>query len=401
MWYILWCSFFEISRDEDYFAAQRSSCPGLGKGEVTIDFKDFRKGLKAFKNRIWPSWSDEEYLHGMLQVQNQGRERPLILYAGLGSDYGRPGLGLGYDTVHFYYSLVGGGYPVVHFPYDRVRAELGYERMQSVLRLGCMLFRPSILFHAILQDEFRGETIRRISSELGIPTVAFFSDDHWRFESFSRFAASPYDWICTTSEKAAARYREEGFSKVIRSQWGANHFFFRPMTCGYEHDVSFVGQPHGCRREIVRRLEERGIQVTLRGRGWKEGRIELGDMIRLFSTSRINLNLSNASVATSLDPEGEPGLLQIKGRDFEVPACGGFLLTQENPELYEYFEPGKEIAVYRDTEDLVEKIQYYLTHHEERERIRKAGYARFLKDHTMLARLEAIFSRVLSSEALA
>ncbi len=58
----------------------------------------------------------------------------------------------------------------------------------------------------------------------------------------------------------------------------------------------------------------------------------------------------------------------------------------------------REIAVYRDTDDLLEKIEYYLAHDEERERVRKAGYERFLKEHTMLSRLEAIFSRVLSGE---
>ena len=87
--------------------------------------------------------------------------------------------------------------------------------------------------------------------------------------------------------------------------------------------------------------------------------------------------------------------MQIKGRDFEIPACGGFLLTQENPELCEYFEPGREIAVYGDTEDLIDKIGFYLSHDEERERVRAAGYRRFLRDHTMLGRLEAIFARVL------
>ena len=120
-------------------------------------------------------------------------------------------------------------------------------------------------------------------------------------------------------------------------------------------------------------------------------------MIRLFSASRINLNLSNASVSDSnARSEGAPPLLQIKGRDFEIPACGGFLLTQDNPELYEYFEPGKEIAVYSDADDLADKIEYYLSHDAERERIRLAGHERFLRDHTMLGRMEAIFDRVLS-----
>ena len=359
--------------------------------------KDFRKRLSVLKNRIWPDWSDEEYVHQRFHICNQGSASPRILYAGLGSDYGRPGLGIGYDTVHFYYSLVHGGYPAIHFPYDAVRSELGRERTQSVLRLACLLFRPSLLFHAILDDELTQETVRSVSSELGIPTVAFFSDDHWRFDNFSRNAAKPYDWICTTSADAAERYRQAGFTNVIRSQWGANHFIFRPLACPYEHDVSFVGQPHGRRRAIIERLKERGIPVSLWGRGWENGRIGLNGMIRLFSASRINLNLSNASVS---DPnarsEGAPPLLQIKGRDFEIPACGGFLLTQDNPELYEYFEPGKEIAVYSEADDLADKIEYYLSHDAERERIRIAGHERFLRDHTMLARLEKIFARVLS-----
>jgi spore maturation protein CgeB len=361
--------------------------------------KDARKRLRFLKNRLLPNPSDEEFVHERLRVRNSGCAKPAVLYAGLGSDYGRPGLGLGYDTVHFYYSLVHGGYPVMHFPYDAVRAELGKERMQSVLRLACLFFRPAVLFHVIMDDEFDAGTIRGISTELGIPTVAFFSDDHWRFDSFSRSAAKPYDRICTTSADAAVRYRQAGFANVIRSQWGANHFVFRPLACPYEHDVSFVGQPHGCRRAVIERLKERGIPVSLWGRGWDNGRIDMNGMIRLFSASRINLNLSNASVGADGRAGGAVPLLQIKGRDFEIPACGGFLLTQDNPELYEYFEPGKEIAVYSDADDLAEKIEYYLSHDAERNRIRLAGYERFLRDHTMLARLEAIFDAVLSGRA--
>jgi len=57
------------------------------------------------------------------------------------------------------------------------------------------------------------------------------------------------------------------------------------------------------------------------------------------------------------------------------------------------------MAVYSDADDLAEKIGYYLSHDDERERVRRAGYERFLRDHTMLARLEAIFSRVLRGSA--
>ncbi len=121
-------------------------------------------------------------------------------------------------------------------------------------------------------------------------------------------------------------------------------------------------------------------------RGWGGGWVDFPEMLSIFSASKINLNLSNASV--------EHDLLQIKGRDFEVPGCGGFLLTQHNPALEEYFIPGEEIATYQDIPDMVRKIRYYLEHEEEREAIRKRGYQRALKEHTFLGRLEEIFAAV-------
>ena len=59
-------------------------------------------------------------------------------------------------------------------------------------------------------------------------------------------------------------------------------------------------------------------------------------MIEVFSRSRINLNLSNAS-----NPwwrRWRRRRDQIKGRNFEVPGCGGFLLTQPADDLERYFE---------------------------------------------------------------
>ena len=46
-------------------------------------------------------------------------------------------------------------------------------------------------------------------------------------------------------------------------------------------------------------------------------------------------------------PAGEIGpLKQIKGRNFEIPGCGGFLLTDYVPGLERYFQIGEEIVCY-------------------------------------------------------
>ena len=52
---------------------------------------------------------------------------------------------------------------------------------------------------------------------------------------------------------------------------------------------------------------------------------------------------------------------------------GGFLLSNYQPELAEYFEDGKELALYASPQELLDKAAYYLTHEEERRQIAAAG----------------------------
>jgi len=85
---------------------------------------------------------------------------------------------------------------------------------------------------------------------------------------------------------------------------------------------------------------------------------------------------------------------QVKGRDFEVPGCGGFLLTRASPEIGRYFEIGREIVCYESTADLAEKIRHYLSHEEQRETITAAGYRRTIAEHTYERRFTALFERM-------
>jgi spore maturation protein CgeB len=53
--------------------------------------------------------------------------------------------------------------------------------------------------------------------------------------------------------------------------------------------------------------------------------------------------------------------------------AGGFLLTNYQAELAEFFVDGEEMVIYENFEDMKNKIKYYLEHDDERNKIAANG----------------------------
>ncbi len=134
-------------------------------------------------------------------------------------------------------------------------------------------------------------------------------------------------------------------------------------------------------------------QFHLVGKGWDTAyglptapRFETADAyLNSFREAAINLNLVNGNAETGLNM-----------RHFEITATGGFMLCYDQPELAEHFEVGKECAVFRNETELLEKIQYYLDHPDERVAIARAGQERTLSHHLYSHRLQTLLRTVQS-----
>lgn len=85
-------------------------------------------------------------------------------------------------------------------------------------------------------------------------------------------------------------------------------------------------------------------------------------MPQVFRSSKVNLNISLRAIQTG-----------IPLRVLDIIGSGGFLITNYQEELLEYFSPGEDIVIYETMKDLILKTDYYLHHDEERKNIIRNG----------------------------
>lgn len=99
----------------------------------------------------------------------------------------------------------------------------------------------------------------------------------------------------------------------------------------------------------------------------------------VFRQSKINLNISLRSIKTG-----------IPLRVWDILGNGGFLITNYQQELFEYFIPDEDFVYYTDYDDLVKKVEYYLKYDDERCRIAHNGCVKVRSEHTFRKRFEQI-----------
>ena len=101
----------------------------------------------------------------------------------------------------------------------------------------------------------------------------------------------------------------------------------------------------------------------------------------VFKTAKINLNISLRSIKSG-----------IPLRAFDILGAGGFLLTNYQADFADCYEAGEDFVYFESKEDLLAKIDYYLTHEEERAAIARNGYEKTAAHHTYKHRIEEMLT---------
>lgn len=312
-----------------------------------------------------------------------------ILLAIARFDYGKVERGDSYEYTSWYGPLTGLGHEVEVFDSFGPRWAGDPRATGRALLEAAADFQPDLALTMLIEDEIPMDVIDVLRRERQIAN--WFSDDTWRFWAFSRHVAHHFSWVVTTSRKAKDAYDRMPGVTAHLSPWGYDPGTFHPVDVGPTIDVGFVGQRYGRRARIIDRLEAKGITVIARGSGWPAGRIDNSELAAQFASTRVNLNFLESSAgpfqrlgirvrgswrADRLITSVVSPPRQLKARPFEVTACGGFLLTNDVPELHEFFRVGSELALFRGEDDLRRSIEYHLEHDDERRAIAQAGLER-------------------------
>ncbi|HCJ66449.1 MAG TPA: hypothetical protein DHV62_03780 [Elusimicrobia bacterium] len=342
--------------------------------------------IYRYREKLTRKVNKESLLDDVIRHFPAKEKKIKIFFVAPKYDYGDINRGLGFEENNFLHALIHSGYEVLAFDPLFIMKRYDKKMMNRLLIESIYRWNPDIVFFILFKNEIEFDTLTEIKDIMGIKTVNWFCDDHWRFDNFSKYYAPYFSYSITTYKGAIEKYKKIGYKSVILSQWACNHFLYKKLNLPYNYDVSFVGQPHGDRSKIIKTLKKAGINVETFGFGWPKGRVSTYEMIKIFNQTKINLNLSNASRGR---------INQIKGRDFEIPGCGGFMITGNNEDLTDYFSVNEEVVTYSDVSDLIEKVKYYLEHNDEREIIRRKAYIRTLNEHTYTKRFSDVFKTIL------
>jgi hypothetical protein len=167
----------------------------------------------------------------------------------------------------------------------------------------------------------------------------------------------------------------------------------------YRTKVGFIGSYEEERADSIAYLIDHGIELNIIGDGWEKskhwhkikpfykGKAVYGDeYIKTINGMDVALHFLRKANRDQQD-----------SRTFEILACGTFMLAERTNVQLEFFDEGVDAEYFGSNEELLQKLNFYLTHPKEREQIALAGFNKINTNrHNHQSRLEDILKKTFS-----
>lgn len=244
---------------------------------------------------------------------------------------------------------------------------------------------------------------------LGIKTAIWFVDDPYMTAHTVQIAPH-YDIVLTHERGTIELYRQQGCLQVFHMPLAVNDAVFRPFRAekSYEYEVCFIGVAFWNRVELIDSIAVQLSRRKLFIAGGQWDRLQHYPLLKphihldgitpeaaahYYNGSKLVINMHRTDVPGKDNQiDAQMTGLSVNPRTYDVSACATLQLTDVRDDLFAQYRPGHEIETYNGARELIEKIDYYLTHEEERLRIAMRGLYRTLRDHTMTTRITSLLN---------
>jgi spore maturation protein CgeB len=292
--------------------------------------------------------------------------------------------------------FVRAAFPRVKSPYDLKAIKISVDRkINSALLKQLSEFGPEVLL-VLLGENIDVNTLEIARKESRAVTVNWMLDTlllPYRAELMRQVGAG-YDFLFMVDDRGI----------LDKVNVPVRHIYSLPTACQpevhrkrelsdqekeyYGSDVAFVGTMTPVRQQVLESLT--GFDLKIWGR-WEKKSPFLKRCYRKKDIYEEEAAKVYAASRIVVDIHGQwnlgPVVYNVTPRVFEVPACGGFLLTTLSAQLQHLYEIGKEMVVFDDPRDLKQKIRYFLDHPQERTEIVERAAAKARSQHTYVLRL--------------
>jgi spore maturation protein CgeB len=242
---------------------------------------------------------------------------------------------------------------------------------------------PSVKIINLVTDDPTGKYKR--AWRLGLQTAGFY-DIHFVQRSIN-----------------VAELKNYGANRVEIAYRSFDPELHRPMNLigedlkKYRAEVGFIGTHESFREDFILYLIQNYINISITGNDWEKAK--RWDVIKPY--------YKGPSVYGEAYPKTINGFdialhfLRHTNRDeqdsrtFEIPACGIFMLAEKSQVHQNLFLDRKEAVFFETKQELLEKVQYYLQHPDERKAIAAAGLQRCrMSGYSHESRLQEILNKI-------
>ena len=231
-----------------------------------------------------------------------------------------------------------------------------------------------------------GVILERLSAVQGrAPILGWVGD---RFTPEAANVARWLDIVFYTDQGLLARHESLGLRTEGRYlPHAANPHASSPAGAPRRRRMIFIANPTDHRREVVAALKD---PIALHGPGW--ARVAgAAHEIHARRAPAAAVHGLYASHLAALNVRNEMNVLTgLNQRNFEPYVTETPVVAEAQADLAACFEPGREVLVYRDVEELNEIHRRLLAAPHEATRIGRAGRARMMADHTYAQRLRTM-----------